>query len=488
MIANLPLLFTGGHPVALTNCSAAELEKFITFMVTCSWGHDTVNDIVRPDWWPTDVPFCHPFVRPSTVTVDWDERLKSLVRKCYTFHNSSFLLVFSAQLARYPRKRLRYVDNLDETTSLYLKPTGRLLVTFRNENMYYDKDASVVINDPIVIDDAIVVDDIDIDIPTKSANIYLCDNCDSHFDNVETLNVHERLCNNDIPAGSCNGGLPDFLSALKLQPADSKAIQPGSGSSDSDNKMKSARYAANIDRGPPYPFSSLAYKKHNKNQIQRDTTYSRERVERYCGTTSLPNKVVVNKLKNQQFPVRYRRPIDYWHRKYVFPEQRNKKILDVKAQLLYLKCRRITVDIERMTLAHMQEYIDKLKEEAEIRRKNMEDKDIIFVDTGCEPADVEMKNFDPLKQLNSECEVIDLCSDDESPVDNEVNENCDPRAGVTCVMRGGAVLRRTAATPHALPSEPCGARQRPLPSAILQPHPVLLITRTLNNLQTISLE
>lgn len=361
--------------------------------------------------------------------------------------------------------------------------------------MYYDSNEPIVIYDPIVTNDVIVtedpivLDDLDTDIPVKTANIYLCDNCDSHFDNVETLNVHERLCNNDIPAGSCNGGFPDFLSALKLLPvADIKKAPSGSGCSGGDSKTKSARTAANIDRGPPYPFSSLAYTKHIKNHIQRNTTYSRERVERYCCTSSLPSKIAVNKLKNQQFPVRYRRPLDYWHRKHVFPGQRNKKILDVNAQLFYLKCKRITVDVERMSLKSMQEYIDKLREEAEIKKKNKENKDIIFVDMGCPSSDGEY--FAPLKQLNGECEVIDLCSDDESSVNeiNEVNENCDPRAGVTCVMRGGAVLRRTAATPQALPSEPCGARQRPLPNAILKPHPVLLITRSLNNLKTIPLE
>lgn len=487
MIANLPLLFAGGNPVALTKCTGSQLERFITFMVTCSWGHDTAGDIVRPEWWPGNVPYSHPFVRPAVVALDWEERLRSLVRKCYTFHNSSFLLVFSAQLARYPRRRLHYVDNLDATTSLYLKPSGRLLVTFRNQNMYYDRDT---LDDTILIDDEneIVIEDLELetDIPAKSANIYLCDNCDSHFDNVDTLSMHERLCNTgDSAAGCCNGGLPDFLSALKLQPINSNSTNPDKNHT-KDNKSKSSRSAANPDRGPLYPFSSLAYMKHIKNHIQRDTSYIRERVERYCCTT-LPSKIVVNKMKNQQFPVRYRRPIDYWHRNHVFPEQRKKKILSIKGQLLHLKCKRITVDVERMSLTSMQEYINKLKEEAEIKQKTMQEKDIIFVDMSCASADVESKHADPLKP-NSECEVIDLCSDDEGSA--KVDENCDPRCGVTCVMRGGAVLRRTAATPQAerLPAEPCGARQRPLSSAVLQPHPVLLITRTLNTLQTISLE
>lgn len=472
MIANLPLLFANGNPTALTKITAEELEKFITFMVTCSWGHDTVKDIRQPPWWPNDVAFSHPFVRPDTVPKDWEARLKNLVRKCYDFHKSAFLLVFSAQLARYPRNRLRYVDNHDHTTSLYYRPNSRLLVTFRNENLFYDKDTDEV-EEPRL----------------RSTDIYLCDNCDSHFDNFDILKAHERLCNNEnLPTSTCSGGLSDFLSALKLQPLNGKAdLSTNKGDESFNSKPRNSRSTTNIDRGPPYPFSSLAYIRNAKTNLQRDNTYSRERVERYCCTSTPISKFFLgSKSKNQQFPIRYRRPIDYWNRKYTFPDQRNKKVLDLKAQLYLLKCRPVTVHVEKMSLESMQEYIDKLKEESD-KVECVEDKDVVYVDSiDCDQNDdVDMK--DPLKRQDNECEVIDLCSDDESP---GVNENCDPRAGVTCVMRGGAVLRRTAAAPaaHTLPAEPCGARQRPLPAAILHPHPVILIATTLNNLQTISLE
>lgn len=472
MIANLPLLFANGNPTALSLITAVELEKFITFMVTCSWGHDTAKDIRQPPWWPKDVSFSHPFVRPSEVPKDWEMRLKNLVKKCYEYHKSAFLLVFSAQLARYPRNRLRYVDNRDHTTSLYYRPNGRLLVTFRNENMHYDRD------NPISIDDTQI----------KSTDIYLCDNCDSHFDNLDILKAHERLCNNEnVPTSSCSGGLPEFLSALKLHPLGQKFEDSENVNTDYDSKPKNIRNSANIDRGPPYPFSSLAYMRNAKSNVQRDMSYSRERVERFCCSTTSFSKHYNFKGKNQQFPVRYRRPIDYWHRKYVFPDQRNKKVIDLKAQLLLLKCKPVTVHIDRMSQKSIQEYLDNLREEAKSKQQSMEDKDIVFVDgLDCDqPVDAEMKMMDPLKRSDADCEVIDLCSDDEGP---SVNENCDPRAGVACVMRGGAVLRRTAATPQALPAEPCGARQRPLSAAILQPHPVILITHTLNNLQTISID
>ncbi|XP_045765816.1 uncharacterized protein LOC123867678 [Maniola jurtina] len=467
MIANLPLLFADGNPTALSKIKAKKLEKFITFMVTCSWGHDTAKEIRQPPWWPTNVAFSHPFVRPRQVPDDWELRLKNLVKKCYDYHKSTFLLVFSAQLARYQHNKLRYVDNRDHTTSLYYRPNGRLLVTFRNENLFYDREITPI--EPQV----------------KSADIYLCDNCDSHFDNLEVLKAHERLCNNEaeaVPSSTCTGGLPEFLSALKLLPLGEKFDDNASKDFEADSKPRTARSAANIDRGPPYPFSSLAYIKNAKINSQRDTSFSRERIERYCCTTATFNKNLVSKGKGQQFPVRFRRPIDYWQRRHVFPNQRNKKILDLNSQLLLLKCRPISVDVPRMSLEKMQEYIDKLREEGEARRAN-EEKDIVFVDAD-QPMDMDVKSEDPLQKIDNECEVIDLCSDDETPV----NENCDPRAGVTCVMRGGAVLRRTAATPQALPAEPCGARQRPLPSLILQPHPIILITHTLNNLQAIALD
>ncbi|XP_022825423.1 uncharacterized protein LOC111355637 [Spodoptera litura] len=487
MIANLPLLFANGNPTSLAAITVAELEKFITFMVTCSWGHDTAKDIRRPPWWPKEVAFSHPFVRPYEVPRDWSLKLRNLVKKCYDYHKSAFLLVFSAQLSRYPRNRLRYVDNKDHTTSLYYRPNGRLLVTFRNENLHYDRTYA-----PISIED---------DITERPADVYLCDNCDGHFDSLDLLQAHERLCN------AADGGFPEFLSALKLHPAGQpfeNSVNPGSSSrSDTGNApgrfatrnirntAKQLRNSASVDRGPLYPFSSLAYRRNAKTSCQRDgrdLTFSRERVERFCCTTTPFSKNYNVKIKNQQFPVRYRRPLSYWNRKYVFPNQRNKGILDIKGQLLLLKCKPMSVKLIKMSEECIQEYLDNLRKERESKQQTMEDKDIVFVDgLDCDqPTDSEVM-MDPLKRLDNVCEVIDLCSDDET---TSVNENCDPRAGVTCVMRGGAVLRRTAATPQALPAEPCGARQRPLPAAVLQPHPVILIAHThaLNNLQTISID
>lgn len=61
--------------------------------------------------------------------------LKKLVFQCYTYHKSEYLLRFCSYLAQYPREKIYYVNNWDLTTSLYHKNTGKLLATFRNENM-----------------------------------------------------------------------------------------------------------------------------------------------------------------------------------------------------------------------------------------------------------------------------------------------------------------------------------------------------------------
>lgn len=97
MIYNLPLLFANGYPTSLDNislvntsinlklsitketnkrtevikilivCSQPQLERFITFMVQCSLGHDTAQVVSKPPWWPKEVQFSAPFVRPANV-------------------------------------------------------------------------------------------------------------------------------------------------------------------------------------------------------------------------------------------------------------------------------------------------------------------------------------------------------------------------------------------------------------------------------------
>lgn len=451
MIANLPLVFTNGKPILLSAISIKELEKFISFMVTCSWGHDTARQIRKPPWWPQEVAFAHPFRSPPECPRYLRKTLIELVHTCYEYHKSSFLLAFSAKLARYPRKHLRYVDNRDGTTSLYYVPSGALLVTFRNENLNYD--IKHIKSEPVVLYDG----------------VYLCEYCDSHFNNVDNFNAHERLCNKDCsPVCASSGELLEFVSALNLRPvkevAESTQLEPIGGS-------RTIRSSANIDRGSPYPFSSLAYLKNVKNS-QRDLT-PRDKVERYCSTSDIninSLRSLGNKSKNSCFPVKYRRPIDYWYRKHKFVNQRKKQVLSLNSQLLLLKCKPLQVNVERIPLETIEEVLKRMKES----KKYEGDDDIEFVaEWRTEGKIEELSNFkeDPLNhsQINLTDETIDLCSDDDS---SGINENSDPRAGVACVMRGGAILsKKHRNLKH---DKLYGVQQTP--SVVMQTHVFLLTT------------
>lgn len=68
MVSNLPLLFANGYPTSLDKISEKALETFIPFMVQCSLGNINIqgrSDISEPEWWPEDVPFSIPLVKPK---------------------------------------------------------------------------------------------------------------------------------------------------------------------------------------------------------------------------------------------------------------------------------------------------------------------------------------------------------------------------------------------------------------------------------------
>ncbi len=137
MVSNLPLLFAGGYPTSLEKITESQLEKFIPFMVQCSLGNIQIHnntEYSEPEWWPENVPFSIPLQRPVCEN-EWHDKLKSIVIICYKFHSSIFLLRFCQQLATYQAESLRFINNYNNTTSLFERSSNKLLVTFRNENM-----------------------------------------------------------------------------------------------------------------------------------------------------------------------------------------------------------------------------------------------------------------------------------------------------------------------------------------------------------------
>lgn len=106
-------------------------------MVQCSLGNIQIHnntEYSEPEWWPETVPFAIPLKRPAYET-EWHDKLKSIVIVCYKFHDNIFLLRFCKQLATYQPESLRFINNNNNTTSLFERSSNKLLVTFRNENM-----------------------------------------------------------------------------------------------------------------------------------------------------------------------------------------------------------------------------------------------------------------------------------------------------------------------------------------------------------------
>ncbi|CAL7937282.1 unnamed protein product [Xylocopa violacea] len=210
VVSNLPLLFANGHPTSLEKITLTQLERFVTFMVQCSLGHDTTEVISEPRWWPKEVKFSNPLTRPKRMNDNWMANLKKIVFRCYTYHRSEYLLRFCSYLARYPQEDLEYINNWDSTTSLYHKNTGKLLVTFRNENMNYDRryesPRKKLLSCSGVVSSycnkskqqqqqqqqqqqhSIAM----VEPPTE--DIYLCDNCDAQFIALDKMKEHERVC------------------------------------------------------------------------------------------------------------------------------------------------------------------------------------------------------------------------------------------------------------------------------------------------------
>lgn len=425
MISNLPLLFVKGEPTSLSKMSSYELECFITFLVHCSLGHDTVKNIEKPSWWPSNVPFSDPFIRPYNVPKDWSAKLRDLVRICYKHHCSEFLLTFCEDLSKNPPGSLHYVNHCDSTISVYLKSSRKLLFTFRNENLSYDKPdrKKQTMNSrkcllphrqktqPIV---------------ESGINIILCDTCDRIFDNLKEAEEHEVVCSQressntspiplDLPSSTAEPEVViehdqgSFLKILGLHNS-TEDSHPSPVKSEVKHEVR-----RNVGRESKtliltrFPFSSpcgLRISSRNRKQPV-DFSIKREHLDRYCTSDNMK----FAKHRNRHYPVKYKKPDDYWTRYHTFPYQRNKHILDLKSQLLYLRCKPLHVSLECLTDDEIQLYID--------RTKNM---DISNISTSNSDNSAENYVLDDRNPVNitgdvphtsGDLDIIDLCSDDE---------------------------------------------------------------------------
>lgn len=163
-------------------------------MVSCSVGREKPLGSIEPLWWPSDLPFSIPLKKPHSVSNKWLALLKSLVCRCYTYHGCEFMLRFCTDLTNTPNSVLTYVDTWNDTVSVYSKKTGKLVVTFRSENMTYDKTPQTArrqifgsnkTNNDTLCDN------------THFLDIYVCEMCDFTFPNLEAAQEHEEMCRLD---------------------------------------------------------------------------------------------------------------------------------------------------------------------------------------------------------------------------------------------------------------------------------------------------
>lgn len=404
MVSNLPLLFANGHPTSLEKITLAQLERFVTFMVQCSLGHDTNEVISVPQWWPKEVKFSNPLIRPKRVNDNWMANLKKLVFRCYTYHRSEYLLRFCSYLARYPQEDLEYVNNWDSTTSLYHKNTGKLLVTFRNENMNYDKrersprkkllSCSGVIssyNKSKQQQHSMMMVEHQQNVDLSTEDIYLCDNCDAEFIGLEKMKEHERVCYEQEQNGNNSRPTTPELSIIEPElkqdqfleyfqlcsiNSESKSAENSNGATTVNNNnnnnnniirrtSRRVRGAINFTRCPTIPFSSPAgilLAKKSKAMTEETQQERLERIERHLIAPVLNNssrpKWLEADIDHDKWIVTYKpnrekMACDYVHQ-YKFANSLKKKpMLSIQSQLLYVLCRPVFVLLKRLTEEQM---------------------------------------------------------------------------------------------------------------------------------------
>ncbi|XP_076177186.1 ovaries absent isoform X2 [Ptiloglossa arizonensis] len=459
VVSNLPLLFANGHPTSLEKITLVQLERFVTFMVQCSLGHDTSEVITEPRWWPKEVKFSNPLARPKRANENWMANLKKLVFRCYTYHRSEYLLRFCSYLARYPHEDLEYVNNWDSTTSLYHKTSGKLLVTFRNENMNYDKknesprkkllscngvascytskskpqqqqQHSIVMVEPPMED------------------IYLCDNCDAEFVGLQKMKEHERTCREQERNGSnSRSTTPDalipepelsqyqFLDYFRLcsLKAESKTVETTNNGATINNNIgdertsRRVRGSVNFTRCPSIPFSSPAgvlLAKKSKTMTEETQLERLERIERHLIapvlSTSCRPKWLEAEFGHDRWIVTYKpnreKLVDDYVHQYKFVNSvKRKPMLSIHSQLLYVACRPVYVLLTHLT----QEQINDLKRDPPkcrclVRKVSNDDKELMTEDQEKVTPNVSSKRKAPSDENDS-----NAMEKDEEIVNNE---------------------------------------------------------------------
>ncbi|SPP81584.1 uncharacterized protein LOC117584709 [Drosophila guanche] len=398
MISNLPLLFANGYPTSLEKITESQLESFIPFMVQCSLGHINLPkkiDCSEPEWWPENAPFGIPLKKPNDFVGSWMEKMKEIVVICYQFHKSLFLLRFCNDLAAYEHASLRFINNYNSTTSLYDRRNNKLLVTFRNENMSYDRQQK---NRKCLLLQKNMNTSIDnlqhMMVEPPPFDIYLCDNCDAELYSKQAILEHENVCCMEDDVIVCDSPEPEikhegknennelrnaFLLNFNLQPKCSESrfsndlqktylfCEETTMDSTGRNRRLPSRRNRNVhsfNRCSFIPISSPAGQKLLKSTKQTVSveymSERQERLDRFCYTplilkSSTKQKLFEKKTSANHTHCTFKKTHEHNLHIYSFPRRQFGKRRDTTQNFLFLnspllkQCRPMSVRLKKIS-------------------------------------------------------------------------------------------------------------------------------------------
>ncbi|XP_070132843.1 uncharacterized protein ova isoform X2 [Drosophila bipectinata] len=404
MISNLPLLFANGYPTSLEKITEPQLENFIPFMVQCSLGHINLPkkvDCSEPEWWPENAPFEIPLKKPKSFVGNWMEKMKEIVVICYQFHKSLFLLRFCNDLAAYEHASLRFINNYNSTTSLYDRRNNKLLVTFRNENMSYDRQQKSRKCLLMQKNNNSINENLQhMMVEPPPFDIYLCDNCDAELYSKEAILEHENiccmeddviLCDSPEPESKCEGKNEDnelrnaFLLNFSLQSkftntsTSNEKQKTYSLSEETSTEKKSSRSRRlpsrrnrnvhSFNRCSFIPISSPAGQqllKSTKQTISKEYVSERqERLDRFCYTPlvdkSNTRQKIFDRKPNTTVHCTFKKSHEHNFHIYSFPRRQFVKRRDTTENFLFLnsplikQCRPISVRLKKISEQMMED-------------------------------------------------------------------------------------------------------------------------------------
>ncbi|CAO1388713.1 unnamed protein product [Diamesa tonsa] len=405
-VSNLPVLFANGYPTSLEKMSRNQLELFIPFLLKCSLNLRYIDEKHEaPKWWPTNLEYKVPFGKPKNLKKDWTQKMRDIVDACYKHHKCPFLLTYSKELSDNSPESLRFVNNNNSTTSLYNRISKKLLLTFRNENMLYDKKEDdtrkcllpKLWNAPAQNNE------------TNESNmfdIYLCDNCEAELYSKEAYLEHEKICyivisddeeesvddnNVDAYEQTEQQSKFDFMMGFQLQSIDAKtnASQPRLSChlSDCMSPKKVRRMPARArtikkkerERENTIPFSSeagifLTRKSTVDNDYIEDNL---KKIEDYCTAPSIDKYTVhkyMHRSRSRTFPISHDCSKKLTSRAYLFPRKhyhsatREKNFRFLNRPLIE-QCSPCKVQVNKLSVEDISLQQDKLKDLREAKEQ-----------------------------------------------------------------------------------------------------------------------